>query len=103
MTAGAVFAALADKRRRQIATLLSERGPLTQTELAAELPISRQGVAKHLLALGVAGLVESSRDGRESRYRLTPEPFEAAALWMMARGARWDKRLEALRELVEPR
>jgi DNA-binding transcriptional ArsR family regulator len=101
--AGAVFAALADSRRREIATLLAERGPLTQTELAAELPISRQGVAKHLAALGEAGLVESSRDGRESRYRLTPEPFEAAALWMMARGARWDRRLEALRELVEPR
>ena len=70
--AGAVFAALADPTRREIATLLSERGPLTQTELAARLPISRQGVAKHLAALADAGLVESTRDGREARFRLTP-------------------------------
>jgi DNA-binding transcriptional ArsR family regulator len=96
-----VFAALADPTRREIATLLSERGPLTQTELAARLPITRQAVAKHLGSLADAGLVESTRDGREARFRLTPEPFEAAALWMMARGARWDARLEALRGMLE--
>ena len=97
-TAGSVFAALADPNRRAIASLLAERGPLTQTELAAALPVTRQAVAKHLASLGAAGLVESSRRGRESRFRLTPKPFEAAALWMAARGARWDRRLEALSE-----
>jgi DNA-binding transcriptional ArsR family regulator len=58
-------------------------------------------VAKHLAALADAGLVEATRDGRESRYRLTPAPFEAAALWMAALGAEWDRRLEALRTLLE--
>jgi DNA-binding transcriptional ArsR family regulator len=95
-----VFAALADPSRREIARLVSEFGPLTPTQLAAELPITRQAVAKHLAALAEAGLVERSRDGRETRYQLTPEPFEAAALWMAALGARWDRRLEALRTLV---
>jgi DNA-binding transcriptional ArsR family regulator len=95
-----VFAALADPSRREIARLVSERGPLTPTQLAGELPITRQAVAKHLAALAEAGLVESERDGRETRYRLTPEPFEAAALWMAALGAHWDRRLEALRALV---
>lgn len=99
--AGSVFSALADPTRREIATLLAEHGPLTQTELAATLPVSRQAVAKHLVALAGAGLVESSQAGRETHFRLTPEPFEAAALWMAARGARWDRRLEALRRLVE--
>jgi DNA-binding transcriptional ArsR family regulator len=73
--AGAVFAALADGSRRRIASLLSEHGPSTPTELAAQLPITRQAVAKHLDALEEAGLVEWKRNGRESRYRLTPEPF----------------------------
>lgn len=80
--------------------MLSARGPQTPTQLAAELPITRQAVAKHLAALAEAGLVESSRDGRETRYRLTPEPFEAAALWMAALGAEWDRRLEALRRML---
>jgi DNA-binding transcriptional ArsR family regulator len=98
-----VFAALADPSRREIARLVSERGPLTPTQLAAELPITRQAVAKHLAALTEAGLVESERDGRETRYRLTPEPFEAAALWMAALGAHWDRRLDALRKLLGDR
>ncbi len=74
---------------------------MTQTELAARLPVTRQAVAKHLGALAAAGLVEPARAGRESRYRLTPAPFEAAALWMAALGAEWDRRLEALRSLLE--
>lgn len=96
-----MFAALADPTRREIARLLSESGPLTQTQLAARLPVTRQAVAKHLTALAEAGLVEPARAGREARYRLTPAPFEAAALWMMALGAEWDRRLEALNELLE--
>jgi hypothetical protein len=47
--------------------------------------------------------VQSSRLGRETRYRLTPRPFEAAALWMAALGAEWDERLESLRRLLERR
>ena len=98
-----MFAALADPTRREIAQLLASDGPLTQTELARRLPITRQGVAKHLSALAEAGLVEASRSGRESRYTLTPAPFAAAALWMAALGAAWDTRLEALRRLLERR
>jgi len=101
--AGAVFAALADPTRRQIVDLLSKRGAQTPTELAGRLPITRQGVAKHLDLLQAAGLVESSRNGRESRYLLTPEPFEAAAFWMASVGAEWDRRLEALRGLLARR
>ena len=74
---------------------------MTQTELARELPVTRQAVAKHLGALADAGLVEPARAGREARYRLTPAPFEAAALWMAALGAEWDRRLEALRSVLE--
>lgn len=74
---------------------------MTPTELASRLPMTRQGVAKHLDWLENAGLVEWSRNGRESRYRLTPEPFEAAALWMASVGAKWDRRLERLRSMLE--
>jgi DNA-binding transcriptional ArsR family regulator len=55
------------------------------------------------VALEDAGLVRSSREGRQTRYRLTPRPLEAAALWMAAVGAEWDERLEALRRLLERR
>lgn len=60
-------------------------------------------MTKHLGALDEAGLVRWARHGRETRYRLTPRPLEAAALWMAALGAEWDERLEALRRLFERR
>ena len=92
----AVFSALGDPTRRRVVRLLS-RGPSTATELAGDLPISRQAIAKHLSALDEAGLVRAERSGREVRYRLTPGPMAEAASWLGDVGARWDRRLEALR------
>ena len=80
-----VFGALADPSRRKVIDYLAEQGTATATELTGELPMTRQAVAKHLATLADAGLVESERQGRETRYRLT----EA--------GEEWDDRLDALR------
>ena len=101
--AGAVFEALADPTRRRLVGMLAERDTATATELAAELPVTRQAVAKHLAALDAAGLVTGRRLGRETRYRLTPEPLEDAAAWLARVGAEWDERLAALRRYVEER
>lgn len=88
---GQVFGALADPSRRQVIGYLSERGTATATELTGELPMTRQAVAKHLATLAEAGLVESERLGRETRYRLT----EA--------GEEWDDRLDALVQHLQRR
>ncbi len=93
---GAVFDALADRNRRALVGFLAERKTATATELAAELPLTRQGVSKHLGTLWEAGLVRRRRRGRETRYRLTPEPMTEAMEWMAAVGAQWDDRLAAL-------
>ena len=45
--AGAVFAALADPTRRRVVHELSKDGPLTATELAKRIPVTRQAIAKH--------------------------------------------------------
>jgi DNA-binding transcriptional ArsR family regulator len=99
--AGPVFAALADPSRRTVVELLASRGSATATELARELPVSRQAVAKHLAALDAAGLVSRTREGREARYRLTPRPLADAADWMARVGAEWDERLEELARQLE--
>ena len=95
---GALFAALADPTRRQVIRSLSGAEPVTASGLAAELPITRQAIAKHLGALERAGLVEPRREGRETRYRLTPEPLDGAIAWMEEVGARWDRSLAKLSE-----
>jgi DNA-binding transcriptional ArsR family regulator len=92
-----VFDALSDPTRREVVRLLAERGEATASGLAAELPVSRQAVAKHLAVLREAGLASVQREGREARYRFTPAPMLDAAAWMAETGARWDGRLERLR------
>jgi DNA-binding transcriptional ArsR family regulator len=95
-----VFAALGDAKRRQLLETISARGSATATELAAELPVTRQAVAKHLAALAGAGLVTSDRAGRETHYRVTPEPLEDAIVWMARVGGEWDRRLARLRRYL---
>ncbi|MGH3047073.1 MAG: ArsR/SmtB family transcription factor [Gaiellaceae bacterium] len=97
---GPVFSALADQNRRYLLEALAERETATATELAADLPVTRQAVAKHLSALSTAGLVTASRRGRETLYRLTPGPLTEAVSWMEQVGAEWDARLSALRSHV---
>ena len=97
-----VFAALGDPTRRHIVESLSKQ-EASATQLASELPVTRQAVAKHLTALRDAGIVDSRRQGRETLYRVNTEPLDAAAAWIVRVGGQWDARLERLRGLVEPR
>jgi DNA-binding transcriptional ArsR family regulator len=99
--AGAIFAALADPTRRHLITALAANGGATATGLAADLPISRQAVAKHLATLGRAGLVSQRRRGRESLFELDPRPLADAATWLTTVGAEWDTRLADLQRHFE--
>jgi DNA-binding transcriptional ArsR family regulator len=93
--AGAVFGALAEPMRRQLLQTIALH-PATATELASELPITRQAVTKHLNSLSEAGLLERERAGRDIRYRLTPAPLTEAMSWMAQVGGQWDERLSRL-------
>lgn len=97
---GPVFTALADATRRELMATLAARPGATATELAADLPITRQAVLKHLSSLQAAGLVASARDGRSVRYLLTPAPLSEAVAWMATVGSQWDERLAALGSYV---
>ena len=93
-----VFAALADATRRDVLQRISSLGSATATELAEDLPVTRQAVVKHLSTLDAAGLVEGHRTGREVRYQVTPAPMEDAVEWISGVGAQWDDRLARLRD-----
>jgi DNA-binding transcriptional ArsR family regulator len=95
-----VFAALADPTRRQVVSELAASDTVTASQLARKLSVTRQAVAKHLAALADAGLAASRREGRETRYRLTPEPLEEAVAWIASVGGQWDERLERLERHV---
>lgn len=94
--AGAVFAALADPTRRLLVRTLASAGPATISQLAAELPITRQATAKHLGVLAEAGLVTITAAGRERRCTFNSDALNDAVTWMLATGDGWDRRLERL-------
>jgi DNA-binding transcriptional ArsR family regulator len=91
-----VFDALADPNRRALMDALAELGTATPTQLASDLPVTRQAVSKHLATLEAAGLVASERRGRETHYRLTPQPLTEAIGWIAQVGSEWDDRLRSL-------
>jgi DNA-binding transcriptional ArsR family regulator len=100
--AEAVFVALADANRRAILAELTANGPATVTELAAALPLTRQGIAKHLTLLVEAGLVSSEPGmGRRVRYRLQSEPMRVAQQFLAALARDWDGPLAALRSHLD--
>lgn len=96
-----VLIALADPRRRAVLERLAQSGGGTATTIAAELPISRQAVVKHLALLDRARLVESRRVGREVRYRVRPGRLAATAHGLEAVAASWDRTLAALKRIAE--
>ena len=102
MSTDRVFSALSDPTRRALLRTIAEQPAATATQLAADLPISRQAVLKHLTALTEAGLIDRERAGREVRYRMTPQPLSDAVSWMADVGAQWDSRLASLKRQFHP-
>ena len=96
--AAEVFTALADPSRRTILAALAASGPVTATDLATRLPITRQAIAKHLALLAEAGLVTAEPgERRRVRYRLRSAPMQVAQQFLAALARDWDRQLDDLR------
>ena len=61
----------------------------------------RQAVTKHLRVLQDVGLVESVRQGRESRFACRPEPLALARDYLDRVARQWDDALGRLKAFVE--
>jgi DNA-binding transcriptional ArsR family regulator len=86
---GAVFAALADPRRRELLELLASTPGVSAGALAARLPVSRQAVAQHLTVLEESSLVSRRRAGRQVLFTVRPEGLMVTADWLAARVSAW--------------
>lgn len=94
--AGPRLEALADPTRRALLQAIADNGPSTATQLAEDMPITRQGVAKQLAVLEAAGLVDSERSGRETRFDARPDALRDLADWLSSTSDAWDRRLDRL-------
>ena len=96
-----ILSAMADPHRRRLLEELARRGEATATALAAVLPITRQGVVKHLAVLRKSGLVSGERQGREVRYRIQTSGLAGTARWMAGLADQWDSRLADIKRIAE--
>ncbi len=99
--AAPLFGALGDPNRLRIVTRLCDEGPSSTSRVSAEMPVSRQAVTKHLVALEAVGLVRSHRSGRERIWTVRTEPLGEASEYLVRLSARWDRALDRLRRFVE--
>jgi DNA-binding transcriptional ArsR family regulator len=92
-------AAIADPIRRRVLELVRD-DELPAGAIAAEFPVSRPAVSRHLRVLREAGLVRERRSGRERLYRADPRPLEELRGWL---DDYWRGRLDALKRVAEER
>src|SRR5579859_6854488 len=96
-----LWCALADPTRRRILDLLQER-PLITGEIAAQFPISRIAVMRHLEVLSEAGLVTSRKRGRERWHYLNAVPLQRLhRRWAEPAAAGFASALLRLQDTVE--
>ena len=97
----ALWSAIGDPTRRRVLDLLLADGPGTATALSDSLPLTRQAVAKHLAVLDRVGLVRSTPQGRERRYRVDEAQLARAAAQLNSVGSQWDARLQRIKRIAE--
>lgn len=68
-------------------------------ELTPHFDMGRTAVSKHLTILKDAGLVWSKKVGKETRYRINPNPLKVVNDWVGFYEEFWLSRLEKLEEV----
>jgi DNA-binding transcriptional ArsR family regulator len=96
----AMFAALADRTRRDIVARLSH-GEATVTELAAPYAMSLQAVSQHIAVLERCGLVSRGRHRQTRPCRLEAQVLEAAESWLEQSRRAWADRVDRLEAHLE--
>ena len=99
--AAPLFAALGDETRLRLLVRLCSGGPLSITRLSSKSAVSRQAITKHLGVLSEAGLVRSSRRGRERIWVLEPKRIDDAHRYLERVSRQWDDALGRLESFVE--
>ena len=99
--AAPLFAALGDETRLHLVMRLAAGGPGSITDLSAHSKVTRQAITKHLVVLSDAGLVRSTRRGRERVWDLAPERLSDANEYLTRISLMWDQAINRLRAFVD--
>ena len=91
-----VLDALGHRTRREILGLL-QSGPMPVGAIAAQFPVSRPAISKHLRLLQQAKLVKAQPHGRQNWCELDPSGFSEARAYL---DRFWDQALDSFQRLA---
>lgn len=97
---GDVFAAVSAPARRAMLAKLAVR-EMPVGELAESFDMTLSAVSQHLGILRDAGLVKTTKKGRQRVYRLEPAPLQTIAEWLDYYQPFWNDRLHQLGQYLE--
>lgn len=76
------------------------RGPISVSQLAEPFDMTLAAVVQHLQVLEESGLITTQKIGRVRTCNIERAGFQAAEAWIADRRSIWDKRLDALGDLL---
>ncbi|HVW07083.1 MAG TPA: metalloregulator ArsR/SmtB family transcription factor [Bryobacteraceae bacterium] len=94
-----VFQALGDATRRRMLERIS-RGPISVSQLAEPFDMTLAAVLQHLQVLEDSGLIATQKIGRVRTCSIERAGFAVAESWIADRRSIWDKRFDALGDLL---
>ncbi|WP_404370568.1 ArsR/SmtB family transcription factor [Kytococcus sedentarius] len=95
-----VFSAIGHPRRRDLVSALAD-GDKRVSELVATLGVAQSTVSEHLGILRSAGLVDSTKQGREQIYSFDPAPLRDVIDWFTRLEVFWGERHQRLAILLD--
>jgi DNA-binding transcriptional ArsR family regulator len=96
-----VFNAVAEPRRREIITLLSDGKEWAVNDVVVRLRLAQPAVSKHLGVLRSVGLVTSVTRGQHRMYRLEAAQLKPIHDWVKAYERYWTSQISRIKDRAE--
>jgi DNA-binding transcriptional ArsR family regulator len=96
-----VFSAVAEPRRREVITVLSDGQEYAVNEIVLRMKMAQPAVSKHLGALRRAGVVTVLKRGQHRMYRLNAESLKPIHDWVRTFERYWTHQLGEIKQRAE--
>jgi DNA-binding transcriptional ArsR family regulator len=96
-----VFSAIAEPRRREVITVLSDGQEYAVNEIVLRMKMAQPAVSKHLGALRKAGVVTMVKRGQHRMYRLNAEGLKPVHDWVKYFERYWTHQVEQIKKRAE--
>jgi DNA-binding transcriptional ArsR family regulator len=96
-----VFSAIAEPRRREVITVLSDGAEYPVFEIVLRMKMAQPAVSKHLGALRKAGVVTMVKRGQHRMYRLNGDGLKPVHDWVKGFERYWTHQVDQIKERAE--